>query len=121
MRFFSKGGRSGIDKLADVEEEIREFVREQNDSDRDDKPPTNNLASLLERAAGAPEREIDKLIAELQALREKLHSEGSRVQQRVLDYATLSQAAMQSAKVTSEVLRNNRPAVESPYRTGNPV
>src|SRR5262249_35575140 len=109
MRFFSKGGRSGIDKLVDVEEEIREFVSQQNDFKPDDRRPTNNLASLLQRTTGAPECEVDRLIAELQALREKLHSEVARVQQRVLDYATLSQAAMQSAKVTSEVLRNNRP------------
>jgi hypothetical protein len=106
MGFFTTRERPDIAKLADVTGEIREFVHQQKDSNADGQPPANNLASLLQ----TPEREIDNLIAELQALRDKLQSEGARVQQKVVDYATLSQSAMQSTKVISESLLNGLPA-----------
>ena len=107
MWLFSRGEH--VAKLANVEGEIREFVRQQNDFHADGQPPANNVTSLLQGAAGAPgapEQEIDNLIAELQAMRERLQSEGSRVQQRVVDYATMSQSAMQSVKAISESLQN---------------
>jgi hypothetical protein len=110
MRIFTTRERPDIAKLTDVTGEIREFVGQQKDSNADGgQPPANNLASLLQRVTGAPEREIDNLIAELQALREKLQSEAARVQQKVVDYATLSQSAIQSTKVISESLRNSLP------------
>jgi hypothetical protein len=109
MGFFTTRERPDIAKLADVTGEIREFVHQQKDSNADGQPPANNLASLLQ----TPEREIDNLIAELQALRDKLQSEGARVQQKVVDYATLSQSAMQSTKVISEFVRNSWPARSS--------
>ena len=104
MWLFSRGEH--VAKLANVEGEIREFVRQQNDFHADGQPPANNVTSPLQGAAGAPEQEIDNLIAELQAMRERLQSEGSRVQQRVVDYATMSQSAMQSVKAISESLQN---------------
>ena len=110
MGIFTTRERPDIAKLADVTEEIREFVHQQNDSDADGQPPENNLASLLQRMAGTPEQEIDDLIAKLEALREKLESDGARVQQKIVDYATLSQSAMQSTKVISESMRNSWPA-----------
>jgi hypothetical protein len=62
MRIFTTRERPDIAKLADVTGEIREFVRQQKDSNADGgQPPANNLASLLQRVTGAPEREIDHL------------------------------------------------------------
>jgi hypothetical protein len=54
-------------------------------------------------------RELDKVIAELQALREKLQSDGARVEREMVEYATLSQSTLQSTKVISECLRNRFP------------
>jgi hypothetical protein len=48
--------------------------------------------------------EIDRLIEELQMLRERLHLEGERVHRNIVEYATLSQAAMQSTKIIAESL-----------------
>jgi hypothetical protein len=47
-------------------------------------------------------REIDNIIVELQTFREKLQSEGARVQREIVEYATLSQSTLQSTKVISE-------------------
>ena len=49
-------------------------------------------------------RSIDRLIAELQILRDRLHNEGNRVQREIAEYARLSQSAMQSTKIISQRL-----------------
>jgi hypothetical protein len=60
---------------------------------------TNNISSLLQRVAGASVQKIDRLIAELQNLRETLSTEGECVQREIAKYATLSQSAMRSTKI----------------------
>jgi hypothetical protein len=62
----------------------------------------NNISSLLQRVAGTSAQEIDRLIAELQKLRETLSTEGERVGREIARYATLSQSAMQSTKIIGE-------------------
>jgi hypothetical protein len=59
----------------------------------------NNISSLLQRVAGTSVQEIDRLIAELQNLRETLSTEGERVQREIAKYATLMQSAMPSTKI----------------------
>jgi hypothetical protein len=58
----------------------------------------NNISSLLQRVAGTSVQEIDRLIAELQNLRETLSTEGERVQREIAKYATLSQSACSQPK-----------------------
>ena len=64
----------------------------------------NNISTLLQRVAGTSVQEIDRLIAELQTLRELLQEEGARVQRELAEYAHLSQSAMQSTKIIAESL-----------------
>ena len=64
----------------------------------------NNIGTLLQRVAGSSVQEIDRLIVELQTLRELLQSEGVRVQREITEYAHLSQSAMQSTKIIAESL-----------------
>src|SRR3954469_956133 len=94
---------------AAVEGEIREFVRRDGPSLRrspemDSELVANNISTLLQRVAGTSVQEIDRLIAELQTLRELLHEEGARVQRKITEYAHLSQSAMQSTKIIAESL-----------------
>jgi hypothetical protein len=107
MRIFGTRERSDSATPADLVAEIREFVRQQ-DFHADGQPSANNPASPLQQMVASPEQEIDVLIAELQALRERLQSEGACVQQCIANYATLNQSAMQSAKAISECLRDWR-------------
>lgn len=93
-----------LDKLADVTSEIREFVRQGPGTDSRFVP--DNLASLLHRVAGTSVQEIDRLIAELQTLREKLHDDETRVQRAIVRYANLSQSTLDSTKIISECLAN---------------
>jgi hypothetical protein len=72
------------------EGEIREFVR------RDVAPRRPRTET------GASTDEIDRVIAELQAVREMLRNEGERVSREIAGYASLSHAAMTAMKVIGE-------------------
>lgn len=104
------------DAVSQVEEGIREFVR--NDIAYLRRPPipspdtapmdpnaeatVNNVNSLIQRVAGTSLAEIEKLIAELESLRDLLHAEGQRVQREISGYAQLSQAAMKSTRMIAD-------------------
>src|SRR5882757_1610452 len=62
----------------------------------------SNVNSLIQRVAGTSLAEIEKLIAELEGLRDLLHAEGQRVQREISGYAQLSQAAMKSTRMISD-------------------
>src|ERR1043166_1942256 len=98
-----------------VEEGIRDFVR--NDIAYLPRPPTpspapapeaqaeetvNNVNSLIQRVAGTSLAEIEKLISELESLRDLLHAEGQRVQREISGYAHLSHAAMKSTRMIAD-------------------
>jgi len=92
-----------------VEGEIREFVRRdgqalRRSSDSDSDLVAHNISTLVQRVAGTSVQEVDRLIAELQQLRDLLHQEGARVQREIAQYAHLSQSAMQSTKIIAESL-----------------
>src|SRR6516165_4728890 len=86
----------------EVEGEIREFVRRdvvgvRRQPESDSELVANNINQLLQRVTGTSVQEIDKLITELQTLRDTLQSEAARVQREIVEYATLSQVAPASA------------------------
>ena len=62
------------------------------------------IGSLIQRVAANSVQEIDQLISYLRTLRERLHDEGERVRREIVEFATLSQAAMQSTKLIAESL-----------------
>ena len=104
---------------AAVEGEIREFVRRDGPSLRrspemDSELVANNISTLLQRVAGSSVQEIDRLITELQTLRDMLQTEGARVQREIVEYATLSQAAMQSTKIIAESLTHWKKVPDAP-------
>ena len=102
--------------VSDVEEGIRDFVR--NDIAYLRRPPVlspetapmdgqaeataNNVNSLIQRVAGTSLAEIEKLISELESLRDLLHAEGQRVQREISGYAQLSSAAMKSTRMIAD-------------------
>jgi len=93
----------------EVEGEIREFVRRDGSSLRrapesDSEVVAGNIGALLQRVAGTSVAEVDRLITELQTLREILQAEGIRVQREIVEYANLSQSTMQSTKIIAESL-----------------
>jgi hypothetical protein len=113
--------------VAAFEGEIREFVRrdvahlrrQRNDAEQTaSEPGIDNLSVLIRRVSGASIEEIDRVILELQGVREMLRNEGERVGREIAGYASLSHAAMTAMKVIGDSLTQwksapsnyNRPA-----------
>ena len=107
---------TNLTAVSEVEAGIRDFVR--NDIAYPRRPATatpeattldataeatvNNVNSLIQRVAGTSLAEIEKLISELESLRDLLHAEGQRVQREISGYAQLSQAAMKSTRMIAD-------------------
>ena len=104
------------DKLGDVDKavtafegEIREFVRrdvsvQQRPTATPADSGAESLNALIRRVSGASLDEIDRVIGELQTVRDMLRSEGDRVSREVAGYASLSHAAMTAMKVIGDSL-----------------
>jgi hypothetical protein len=98
------------------EGEIREFVRRDVSSPRRPRPGpepigepvpekvSESLNSLIRRVSGASMEEIDRVILELQGVRDMLRNEGERVTREISGYASLSHAAITSMKVIADSL-----------------
>jgi hypothetical protein len=83
-------------------------------------PGPGNLNSIIQRVSTTSITEIEKLIFELQTLRDFLQHEGQRVQREIAGYAQLSQAAMSSTRVIAESLAQWKGAAESKRTIENP-
>jgi hypothetical protein len=83
----------------------REFAPSRRQPDYDSAPSApGNLEDLMQRVSGSSLQYIDDVIRELQILRRKLCAESERVQREIIEYASLSQAAMQSTRIITESL-----------------
>lgn len=120
-KFAPADRRAAPDKLGEVDQaaanafegEIREFVRRdvsflrkpRNDAETATADPvTENLNSLIRRVSGASMEEIDRVILELQSIRDMLKAEGDRVGREIAGYASLSHASMTAMKVIADSL-----------------
>jgi hypothetical protein len=63
-----------------------------------------NLTSTIQRVSGASLTEIDRLIGELQSLRDYLLNEGQRIEREIAEYTRLNQGAMESTRLITERL-----------------
>jgi hypothetical protein len=107
---------SNLAAVTEVEAGIRDFVRndiaylrrqpvaspETAPLEPNTEATVNNVNSLIQRVAGTSLAEIEKLILELESLRDLLHAEGQRVQREISGYAQLSQAAMKSTRMIAD-------------------
>jgi hypothetical protein len=118
------------EKLGDVDQaaasafegEIREFVRrdvtlvrrQRSEAEPAGDPVADNLNALIRRVSGASMEEIDRVILELQGVRDMLRSEGERVSREIAGYASLSHASMTAMKVIGDSLTQWRSAPIKP-------
>jgi hypothetical protein len=61
-----------------------------------------DITALIQRVAGTSVAEIDRLIAELQSVRDYLQAESDRVQRETTRFTHLSQTALASVKIITE-------------------
>jgi hypothetical protein len=103
----------------EVEAEMREFVRRvvtnrERHPDNESEMVASSINSLLQGATTTSVQEIDKLITELRTLSDRLHSERARVQREIVQYSTLTRAALQSTKTIAESLTQFKNAPDAP-------
>ena len=125
--------RRAPEKLGNISEaaanafegEIREFVRRDVAPRRPataaegtaHEPVADNLNALIRRVSGASMEEIDRVIAELQTVRDMLRHEGERVSREVAGYASLSHAAMTAMKVIGDSVTQWKSAPRTDHRS----
>jgi len=111
------------ERLADIDQaaanafegEIREFVRRDvARRPRAEGEPgagdvvADNLGTLIQRVSGQSMEEIDRVILELQGVRDMLRQEGERVAREVAGYASLNHAFMTALQVMGDSLKQWR-------------
>jgi hypothetical protein len=82
----------------------------------DDQMPTENLSELLGRVSENSTSQIDDLVGDFGRLREKLRTDGERIQREVEEYRTLSDQVMQLTKTISDSVEKVRASVDRPAR-----
>src|SRR5437773_3460153 len=113
-----------VEVFSKLEGEIREVVSRSAAASRvpqqnDNQLAAGNIGSLLQHVSGTSVQEIEKLIAELQILRDMLQNKAARVQREIVGYAALIQNARRSMGTISEILsfwqsdRDNSPRISA--------
>jgi hypothetical protein len=105
-----------VEVFSKLEGEIRQLVSRDTTAPRlqkgnDSASAATNIGSMLQHVSGTSVQEIEKLIAELQILRETLQKEAARVQREIVGYAVLIQNARRSMRTISDsvsFLKNDR-------------
>jgi ElaB/YqjD/DUF883 family membrane-anchored ribosome-binding protein len=113
---------NGVEGDQPVETKVEAEIRERRDVvPNRERPPenesetvANSINSVLQGATTTSVQEIDKLITELQTLSDSLHSERARVQREVVQYSTLTRAALESTKTIVESLKQFKKASDTP-------
>jgi hypothetical protein len=93
-----------IDKPAKTEGSIRN-LGQQSSAARQPEDSGKQIFALVSQLALTSTREIDRLIVDLKKLREKLKDEGNRIQTDIVEYASLSQSAVQLTKIVLDATR----------------
>jgi hypothetical protein len=105
---------NGVNQAADVlEDEIRQSFRhhvssphqERSNADSANNPVAQNLNELIRRVAGASMEEIDRVILELQGVRNILRNEGERLSHEIARYASLNRASTTAMKTIADSLK----------------
>jgi len=97
---------SAIDKAANGHGLTSERDESLQSNGCEDELSANNLAVLLRRLSEGSAREIENLIGELDSLRNKLQSDGSRIQSDITKYSQLSRGVVQLAAIIADNVKN---------------
>jgi hypothetical protein len=98
------GGTSSEMKATGNVQELARAGGASRPSESDD-DSVGSFNSLLRRISEVSTSEIENLIGELQKLRRKLQTDGSRVQSAIAEYAELNQQVMQLTKIISDSVK----------------
>jgi hypothetical protein len=103
-------------KLGEADQAARAFEEAIGRLPRQDAPandPPVDLSGLIQRVASPSMKEIDRVILELQDLRDTLRTEGERVNHEIARYTRLNQASMTAMKSIADSLSQRKGASEA--------
>lgn len=90
---------------------------QQREVDVDNDRGAENLNVLVQRVAGSSMDEIDRVISELEVIREFLRNEGERVSREIAGYASMSHSARTVMKIIGDSIRQWKDAGNAPPRS----
>jgi hypothetical protein len=103
--------RAAEKEVSSFEGEIREFIRRdvaprrsRGDAPAAGDPATDHVNKLIDQVSGGSMEQIDRVILELQGVRDMLRTEGERVTREISGFASLNHAAMTAMRVVAESL-----------------
>jgi IS30 family transposase len=88
--------------------------RQRNEAEPGNDPVAERPSELVRRVSGASLEEIDRVIRELECVREMLRTEGERVSREIASFATLNHSATTAMKVIADSLKQWK---ETPLRS----
>lgn len=101
-------GRPDDGEISLVDGDMRDFVRKELvparivRAEEGEAAETDRVNFMVDRAGRASVKEIERLIADLQRVRDYLLAEGERVQRSISKYFEASQSTMSSVKVIAD-------------------
>lgn len=78
----------------------------------------DEVYALVHQISVAATREIDRLISDLKELRDRLENDSNRIQADIVEYALLSQSAVQLTKVVSDSVAHVEEGSATPSNEG---
>jgi hypothetical protein len=102
-----KSPEAPSNKPAEIEQNTT-AARRQSNSVLQAEDTGEKASTLLLRFSVDSTREIDRLIDSLKNLREKLKSDGARLQRDIVEYASLGQSAVQLTKIVTDSMNNTK-------------
>jgi hypothetical protein len=81
------------------------FSNGQREVDIDHSPSVETLNALIQNIAGATMDEIDRVISELEGVRNMLRNEGDRVAREIAGYARLSHSATTALRIVGDSVK----------------
>ena len=98
-------------EVSSFEGEIREFIRRdvaprrtRSEPVTAGDPAADHVNQLIGQVSGASMEQIDRVILELQGVREMLRTEGERVTREISGFASLNHAAITAMRVVADSL-----------------
>jgi hypothetical protein len=110
---YAPANRRAPERLGDTDHVA--FLRRQRDEvEPGNDPVAERPSELVRRVSGASLEEIDRVIRELESVREMLRAEGERVSREIASFATLNHSATTAMKVIADSLKQWK---ETPLRS----
>ena len=96
-----------------IEGEIRQFFRregpianrQRTELEVSNNPAADDLSAHVQRIAGLSMDEIDRVIRELEGVRDMLQGEGQRISREIAGYSSLGHAAATAMRVIAESIK----------------